>query len=180
MKNHIHCIDTYVCNRECKSDPYSNTTFVPHNCAVLRFLSFSHSHKPLFSPAHTSLFIISMWMSPSLLRYYWTMVGDPRGDLVEASVQLLCLVLDYYPHNQVNRLQTASQTQQAPPEPGAGNLFCGYVSRLHQNEVGSSLPSPCLSHSFPSSLILPLLYPSPYLLIHIPLPFRTWSLLPRG
>lgn len=90
---------------------------------------------------------------PSLhLRYYWTMVGDPRGDLVEAAVQLLCLVLDYYPHSQVNRLQAASQAQQAQPEPGAGNLFCGYVSRLHQNEVIPSFPPsfPRLSSPPPS------------------------------
>eukprot|EP00731_Ephydatia_muelleri_P029315 Em0020g959a len=99
-------------------------------------LHFTSSENRHVLPILTSLLNVTCTYDPVGygVPYYWTMVGDPRGDLVEAAVQLLCLVLDYYPHSQVNRLQAASQAQQAQPEPGAGNLFCGYVSRLHQNE----------------------------------------------
>ena len=73
------------------------------------------------------------------------MVRDPRGDLVEASVHLLCILLDYIPPSDFTR---RLQQQQAPPtnpaqratssvmqENGMGNLFCSFLSRLHQNEV---------------------------------------------
>ena len=99
-------------------------------------LHFTSSENRHVLPILTSLLNVTCTYDPVGygVPYYWTMVGDPRGDLVEAAVQLLCLVLDYYPHSQVNRLQAASQPQAQQPEPGAGNLFCGYVSRLHQNE----------------------------------------------
>lgn len=76
------------------------------------------------------------------------MVDDPRGNLVEASIQLLFILLDYTPPADIARsMQLRQQTQIASGaniigspsgtvmEPGMGNLFCSFVSRLHQNDV---------------------------------------------
>ena len=98
--------------------------------------------------------------------YYYAMVRDPRGELVEASVHLLCIILDYIPPSDFTR---RLQQQQIPPtnpaqratssimqEPGMGNLFCSFLSRLHQNEVRISnqyniwvFPSLCSSLLYP-------------------------------
>ena len=100
-------------------------------------LSFSFSPPSLSPSLPPSL--------PPLSSYYYAMVRDPRGDLVEASVHLLCILLDYIPPSDFTR---RLQQQQAPPtnpaqratsrvmqEQGRGNLFCSFLSRLHQNEV---------------------------------------------
>ena len=86
------------------------------------------------------------------------MVDDPRGNLVEASIQLLFILLDYIPPADIARtLQLREQTAAASgdaseggapqarvtgdprtvgrSEPGMGNLFCSFISRLHQNDV---------------------------------------------
>ena len=75
------------------------------------------------------------------------MVRDPRGELVEAAVHLLCILLDYVPPSDFTK---RLQQQQALPtnpaqrasssvmqEQGMGNLFCSFISRLHQNEVSA-------------------------------------------
>ena len=77
-------------------------------------------------------------------RYYYALVRDPRGELVETSTQILSILLDYTPPATQGRSYQATPTQpgrpgvQAPSlqEPGMGNLFCSFISRLHQNEVG--------------------------------------------
>ena len=89
--------------------------------------------------------LLSLSFSLSLSSYYYAMVRDPRGELVEASVHLLCILLDYIPPSDFTR---RLQQQQVPPtnpaqratssvmqEQGMGNLFCSFLSRLHQNEV---------------------------------------------
>lgn len=81
------------------------------------------------------------------------MVDDPRGNLVEASIQLLFILLDYTPPVDIARnmqLQQQAHTAAAGGEggsdpsdastsiggePGMGNLFCSFISRLHQNDV---------------------------------------------
>ena len=83
------------------------------------------------------------------------MVDDPRGNLVEASIQLLFILLDYTPpadiartmqlQQQASRGEVEGEIPQAKAaedpkntaisEPGMGNLFCSFVSRLHQNDV---------------------------------------------
>ena len=78
---------------------------------------------------------------PSPPSYYYTLVRDPRGELVESSSQLLSLLFDYAlpaasahgtpPAHVMGRGQHAPGIQ----EPGMGNLFCSFVSRLHQNGV---------------------------------------------
>ena len=97
-----------------------------------------------------TLFHILFSFSPPLplISYYYALVQDPRGELVEAAIHLLIILLDYTP---------PSPRQQAPPttrpptvsqqhrggaiqtpilnDPGMANLFCGFVSRLHQNDV---------------------------------------------
>ena len=103
--------------------------------APLLTISSSLSFSPSLPPS----------LSLSLSSYYYAMVRDPRGDLVEASVHLLCILLDYIPPSDFTR---RLQQQQAPPtnpaqratssvmqEQGMGNLFCSFLSRLHQNEV---------------------------------------------
>jgi hypothetical protein len=79
--------------------------------------------------------------------YYYALVQDPRGDLAEAGVHLLIILLDCTPPSPrqqappSSRSPTVSQQQrggaiQTPilNEPGMTNLFCGFVSRLHQND----------------------------------------------
>ena len=91
--------------------------------------------------------------SPLSSSYYYALVQDPRGDLAEAGVHLLIILLDCTPPSPrqqappSSRSPTVSQQQrggaiQTPilNEPGMTNLFCGFVSRLHQNDV--SLRSP--------------------------------------
>lgn len=88
-------------------------------------------------------------------RYYYAMVDDPRGNLVEASIQLLFILLDYTPPADIARTMQLRQQagrgeaeggipqakvagdpkNTAISEPGMGNLFCSFVSRLHQNDV---------------------------------------------
>ena len=127
---------------------------------------------------------------PSLsVRYYYAMVADPRGELVEISTQLLSILLDYTPPSEFARLsqQATGERSAAPGSPlmgsssstemfnftavtvggsflcnssllctavsggapvggisgagpvqqvgGMGNLFCSFISRLHQTEV---------------------------------------------
>ena len=85
-------------------------------------------------------------ISLSLSSYYYAMVRDPRDESVEASVHLLCILLDYIPPSDfIRRLQQqqvpppTNPTQQATSsvmqEQGMGNLFCSFLSQLHQNEV---------------------------------------------
>ena len=96
-------------------------------------------------------------------RYYYAMVSDPRGHLVETSIQLLSVVLDYNPPGDLMlRQRHLQQTQthshgrvaagrgeaQKPEaldsvEMGMANLFCSFVSRLQMSEVLSL----CLSLS---------------------------------
>ena len=89
-----------------------------------------------------------------LIRYYYTMVDDPRGSLVEGAIQLLFILLDYTPPLDLARSMQQRQqaggdggmamaiTGESPRgaatdlvEPGMRNLFCSFVSRLHQNDV---------------------------------------------
>ncbi len=86
------------------------------------------------------------------------MVDDPRGNLVEASIQLLFILLDYIPPTDIARTMqlrqqaaaagrgmaeggesqvqaTGDPRNVAMTEPGMGNLFCSFVSRLHQSDV---------------------------------------------
>ncbi|XP_064406820.1 protein HID1-like [Halichondria panicea] len=71
--------------------------------------------------------------------YYYAMVADPRGELVETSTQLLAILLDYTSPSDLVRQQ---QTGGSAPSVGAGqvggagmgNLFCSFISRLHQTE----------------------------------------------
>ena len=94
------------------------------------------------------------------------MVDDPRGNLVEAAIQLLFILLDYTPPADLARSVHQHQQRAAAAvagseggvvegvvtdvthngrtlgdsgslaEPGMKNLFCSFVSRLHQSEVG--------------------------------------------
>lgn len=89
-----------------------------------------------------------------LLRYYYAMVDDPRGSLVETSIQLLAILLDYTPPGDLMRRQrqrqmsmrAQSQSSDAgggragrastmEVEGGMANLFCSFVSRLQMSEV---------------------------------------------
>ncbi len=87
------------------------------------------------------------------------MVNDPRGSLVEASIQLLFILLDYTPPVDIARSMQIRQQQQQQQgekgggasaegnssatavatregeETGMGNLFCSFLSRLHQSDV---------------------------------------------
>lgn len=83
-------------------------------------------------------------------RYYYTMVDDPRGNLVEASIQLLFILLDYTPPTDITQsmqqredasagdgvaITAGSPRETSVMEPGMRNLFCSFVSRLHQSDV---------------------------------------------
>lgn len=103
----------------------------------------------------TSREILASCFRYELSRYYYAMVDDPRGSLVEASIQLLFILLDYTPPADIARsMQLREQAEASGPskgsrgadgsalkkimggvEPGMGNLFCSFVSRLHQNDV---------------------------------------------
>jgi len=75
--------------------------------------------------------------------YYYALVRDPRGELVETSTQLLAILLDYTPPPTPGHTYHATPTQPGRTgagmqaslqEPGMGNLFCSFISRLHQSE----------------------------------------------
>ena len=102
---------------------------------------------------------MSFYRGVTFCRYYYAMVDDPRGNLVEASIQLLFILLDYIPPADIARTmqlrqqaaagrsateEGAAQAQGDPrnlamSEPGMGNLFCSFISRLHQNDVSVSV-----------------------------------------
>ena len=105
----------------------------------------------------SSMSYVPMTLCTMFYRYYYAMVEDPRGALVEASVQLLFILLDYTPPVDIARSMQLKQQAQAAAarreeggasegvgprrgvmtvvEPGMGNLFCSFLSRLHQNDV---------------------------------------------
>ena len=61
-----------------------------------------------------------MWISLRCCRYYYAMVEDPRGDLVEALVQLLFILLDYTPPADIVRSMQLRQQAQAAAVSGEG------------------------------------------------------------
>ena len=90
-------------------------------------------------------------LPPPLSSYYYALVEDPRGELVEAAIHLLIILFDCTPP--LPRQQAPPTSRPPPPpvssqqqrggaiqtpilnEPGMANLFCGFLSRLHQNDV---------------------------------------------